>query len=155
MLIVHWTHKVKLKFFIKLSKNFRFSQYHRLWSIAWKPKFRPKITIFDVVKTLFRFLLLSYLLPKVLKLIDLIKNRHIAIKTIDLILVQNILFFNFLFSKFHIFFRNLTLLTKCIFSHNFEQKRQFRLKTPLWYLIARIIQNFDCKRSSFWSIDDV
>ena len=115
LLIVHWTHKVKLKFFIKLSKNFRFSQYHRLWSIAWKPKFRPKITIFDVVKTLFRFLLLSYLLPKVLKLIDLIKNRHIAIKTIDLILVQNILFFNFLFSKFHIFFPKSNFANKMHF----------------------------------------
>ena len=42
-----------------------------------------------------------------------------------------------------------------IFSRILNKNNNFDTKYPFLILNNRVIQNFDCKRSSIWSIDDV
>lgn len=139
-------------FSTKYSKIFKFSQYHSLKTkiSAHNNDFRCR------------------------KLIDLIKNRHFWLKNYESYCFPNrnkshfcpkhTFFRNFLTFKIPKFW-NFTLnddfvggnaiFNNAIFSRIFSKIHNFDTKYAFLIFNNRVIQNFDCKRSSIWSIDDV
>ena len=110
------------------------------------------------------------------KLIDLIKNRHFWLIYYELYCFKNRNkshfcpkhpflweFLTFKIPKFRNFTENDDFLSgnaifktkNAIFSRILSKINNFDTKYAFLIFNNRVIQNFDCKRSSIWSIDDV